>query len=74
MGAVISLDKYREKKEQKTTDTVKQRFRDSLDNNKVKQKYKLGEDSPQIQERIKKIKASIERINKLMDSTTGDKP
>lgn len=67
MGAVISLDKYREKKEQKTTDTVKQRYRDSLDNNKVKQNYKLGEDSPQIQERIKKIKASIERINKLMD-------
>jgi hypothetical protein len=67
MGAVISLDKYREKKEQKTTDAVKQRYRDSLDNNKVKQNYKLGEDSPQIQERIKKIKASIERINKLMD-------
>ena len=67
MGAVISLDKYREKKEQKTTDTVKQRYRDSLDNNKVKQKYKLGEDSPQIQQRIKKIKDSIERINKLMD-------
>lgn len=64
MGAVISLDKYREKK---TTDTVKQRYRDSLDNNKVKQNYKLGEDSPQIQQRIKKIKASIERINKLMD-------
>lgn len=67
MGAVISLDKYREKKEQKTTDAVKQRYRDSLDNNKVKQNYKLGEDSPQIQQRIKKIKASIERINKLMD-------
>lgn len=67
MGAVISLDKYREKKEQKTTDAVKQRYRDSLDNNKVKQNYKLGEDSPQIQERIKKIKTSIDRIKKLMD-------
>lgn len=62
MGDVISLREWQLKKETKKENT-KQAFIDSLDNDKVKQKYKLME---KVEARNKKLSESIERINKLM--------
>ena len=56
---VISMADYRRKQ-----DVIKQRFRDSLDNSKVMEHYRINE--PTIEERQERIKESIERINKLM--------
>lgn len=57
---VISLKDYKEKK--KKTDT--QVYRDSLDNDKVMEKYKINR--PTIEERRQKISESIKRINSLL--------
>lgn len=62
MGDVINLREWQLKKETKKENT-KQAFIDSLDNDKVKQKYKLME---KVEARNKKLSESIERINKLM--------
>lgn len=62
MGDIINLREWQLKKETKKQNT-KQAFIDSLDNDKVKQKYKLTE---KVEARNKKISESIERINKLM--------
>jgi len=62
MGDIINLREWQLKKETKKQNT-KQAFIDSLDNDKVKQNYKLIE---KVEARNKKISESIERINKLM--------
>lgn len=62
MGDIINLREWQLKKETKKENT-KQAFIDSLDNDKVKQKYKLME---KVEARNKKLSESIERINKLM--------
>jgi hypothetical protein len=56
------------KLEKKTDESVKQFFRDSLDNDNVKRNYKLNEtkEQPTIEERTKRIGESIKRINALM--------
>jgi hypothetical protein len=51
MGELIDLQKW--KLEKKTEDSVKKLFRDSLDNNKVKENYKLTD---------KKIVSEEERL------------
>lgn len=63
MGEVINLKDWRIKK-QNEKDKLKQDFLDSLDNDKVKEKYKLKPKT--IEERKEKITASIKRINDLM--------
>lgn len=63
MGEVINLREWRLKKEAQQ-ENIKQRFVDSLDNDKVKEKYKLK--TKTIEERKEKITASIKRINDLM--------
>jgi len=56
---VVSLDDYRKTKQVKTQDSVKQVFKDSMDNDQVMRRYN-------IEERHKNIKESISRINKLL--------
>lgn len=63
MGEVINLKDWRIKK-QNEKDKLKQDFLDSLDNDKVKEKYKIK--TKTIEERKEKITASIKRINELM--------
>lgn len=66
MGDVINLREWRLKKETKK-ENVKQQFVDSLDNNKVKEKYKLNtKEMPTFEERKQRITESIKRINSLM--------
>jgi myo-inositol-1-phosphate synthase len=60
---VIDMQKW--KLEKKTEDSVKQYFRDSLDNEQVKKNYKLTE-TPTLEQRAEKINASIKRINSLI--------
>jgi hypothetical protein len=57
---VISLADYKRKQGE-----VKQVFKDSLNNDKVMQQYKINQ--PTIEERQERIKQGIQRINKLMD-------
>jgi hypothetical protein len=75
MSNVIDLQKW--KLEKKTEDSVKQFFKDSLDNNKVKENYKLTDKKIVTEEeRLTRIKNSIHRINSLMselqDTTKKD--
>ena len=58
---IINLSDYRAKK-----DGVKQVFKDSLDNEAVKQRYNIK--TPTIEERVERIRQTVERINKLMDA------
>jgi hypothetical protein len=62
---VISLDDYRKSKQVKTEDSVKQVFKDSLDNQAVMQRYRINQ--PSADERKKAIQESLNRINKLME-------
>jgi len=57
---VIYLADYKKKKE-----GVKAVFKDSLNNDRVLQRYKINQ--PTLEERQEKIKQSISRINKLME-------
>lgn len=59
---VVDLKAWREKKKTKTVS--KQAYLDSLDNNKVMQKYNIKQ--PTIEERTQRIADSIARINGLM--------
>lgn len=59
MSNVISLTEWKEKKTKNAQD-----YRDSLDNNKVMQKYNIKQ--PTIEERTQRIADSIARINGLM--------
>jgi hypothetical protein len=75
MNNIIDLQKW--KLEKKTEDSVKKLFRDSLDNNKVKENYKLTDKkNVSEEERLSRIKNSIQRINSLMselqDTTRKD--
>ena len=75
MNNIIDLQKW--KLEKKTEDSVKKLFRDSLDNNKVKENYKLTDKkNVSEEERLSRIKNSIQRINSLMselqDTTKKD--
>lgn len=63
MGEIINLREWKLKKEAQQ-ENIKQRFVDSLDNDKVKEKYKIK--TKTIEERKEKITASIKRINELM--------
>jgi hypothetical protein len=58
---IINLADYRAKK-----DGVKQAFKDSLDNDAVMQRYNIK--TPTIEERVERIRQSVERINKLMET------
>lgn len=77
---VISLSDYREKKKKKReeesrTTGIKQEMRDSLDNGQVMRRYGIAE--PSTEERMERIKKSIDRVNQLMsqlrDTTEGKK-
>lgn len=57
---VVSLKEYKEKKK-KTDMRV---YRDSLDNDKVMERYKINQ--PTIEERRQRITESIKRINSLL--------
>ena len=63
---VINLSDYRKTKQQKSklNNDVKEVFTDSLDNDKVMERYKIKQ--PTIEERTQRIKESIERVNNLM--------
>lgn len=63
---VINLSEYRKAKQQKTNlnKDVKLVFTDSIDNDKVMERYKIKQ--PTIEERTQRIKDSIERVNNLM--------
>lgn len=56
---VVSLDDYRKTKQVKTQDSVKQVFKDSMDNDQVMRRYNINQ-------RHKDIKERIDRINKLL--------
>lgn len=56
---VVSLEAYRAKK-----DSVKQVFKDSLDNDQVMRRYKINQ--PTLEQRQERIKQSIDRINKML--------
>ena len=58
---IINLADYRTKK-----DAVKQVFKDSLDNDTVMQRYNIK--TPTIEERVERIRQTVERINKLMET------
>jgi hypothetical protein len=58
---IINLADYRAKKE-----GVKQVFKDSLDNDAVMQRYNIK--TPTIEERVERIRQTVERINKLMET------
>ena len=58
---IINLADYRAKK-----DGVKQVFKDSLDNDAVMQRYNIK--TPTIEERVERIRQTVERINKLMET------
>jgi hypothetical protein len=58
---IINLADYRAKK-----DGVKQAFKDSLDNDAVMQRYNIK--TPTIEERVERIRQTVERINKLMET------
>lgn len=60
---VISLDDYRKKKNPNTA--IKQAFKDSLDNDKVMERYRIKQ--PTLEERQARIRESVKRINQLMD-------
>lgn len=64
MNNVISLVDYKRKKE-----GVKKVFKDSLDNKQVMQRYNIQQ--PTEEERLARIKSSIERINKLVSEMKG---
>lgn len=63
---VINLSEYRKAKQQKNTlnKDVKLVFTDSIDNDKVMEKYKINR--PTIEERRQRITESIQRINSLL--------
>lgn len=63
---VVYLADYKKKKE-----GIKAVFKDSLDNDRVMQRYKINQ--PTLEERQEKIKQSIQRINKLMDELKDTK-
>ena len=84
MGEVIDLNKFRATKiDKKTSDnSAADAIRDSLDNDAVKRRYGLKQKKipvpPTEEERLANIRASIDRVNKLMDelrdnTTKGDK-
>lgn len=62
---VVSLDDYRKTKQVKEQDSLKQAFRDSLNNDQVMRRYKIN--PPSLEERKKNIQESVKRINKLME-------
>lgn len=63
---VVNLSEYRKAKQQKNTlnKDVKLVFTDSIDNQKVIERYKIKQLT--IEERTQRIKDSIERVNNLM--------
>jgi len=58
---VVSLNDYRKRK---TPDSLKQEFRDSLDNDRVMQRYNIQQ--PTLEERTERIRQSIARINAML--------
>lgn len=83
MGEVIDLNKFRATKIDKknSDDSAADAIRDSLDNEAVKRRYGIKTPPPPAkteEERLANIRASIDRVNKLMDelrdnTTKGDK-
>ena len=77
MGAIINLAEWKKKKEDK--DNLIQAMKDSLDNEAVKRKYKLNvpPPPPTEEERLAKIRQSVQRVNSLLselhDNTKDDK-
>lgn len=64
---VVNLQEWKDKKQGKARNesSLVQAMRDSLNNEKVKQSYKIKE--PTLEERTERIKQSVKRINQLMD-------
>ena len=68
MGKVINLDNFRKRtKKKEEDDSTKQRFRDSLDNDAIMQRYGINKQMEGIHKRIDTINnlmKELERINK----------
>ncbi|NBW42141.1 hypothetical protein EBR25_14300 [bacterium] len=65
MGNVIYLDKFRKKTQKK--EDIKQEFKDSLDNDRVMQRYGINKRMESIHKRIDTINnlmKELDRINK----------
>lgn len=62
MADVVSLADWKARK--KTSDSVKRVFRDSLDNSRVMERYNITE--PTVEERMERIKNSVNRINSML--------
>lgn len=58
---VVSMRDYLAKK---ASNSMKQVFKDSMDNDQVMQRYKIKQ--PTLEERTERIKQSVDRINKLL--------
>ena len=59
---VVSLADWKARKQ--TSDSVKRAFKDSLDNSRVMERYKINEPTPE--ERMERIKNSVNRINSML--------
>lgn len=71
MGIIINLQEERNKRQKKEEQALVTEMRASLNNDEVMKRYKIAQ--PTIEEREEKIRASIKRINKLMDELGGNK-
>jgi len=76
MTNIVDLAEYRNRKQaSKKEDGLVKAMRDSLDNGQVMRRYGIAE--PSTEERMERIKKSIERVNQLMsqlrDTTEGKK-
>lgn len=76
MTNIVDLAEYRNRKQtSKQEDGLVKAMRDSLDNGQVMRRYGIAE--PSTEERMERIKKSIERVNQLMsqlrDTTEGKK-
>lgn len=60
-ATVVSMRDYLAKK---ASNSMKQVFKDSMDNDQVMQRYKIKQ--PTLEERTERIKQSVDRINKLL--------
>lgn len=76
MTNIVDLTEYRNRKQaSKKEDGLVKAMRDSLDNGQVMRRYGIAE--PSTEERMERIKKSIDRVNQLMsqlrDTTEGKK-
>lgn len=72
MGNVIVLSEYKKNKDEEKLSrearecSIKDRIKDSLDNDLVKKEYKIKGKKETLEERGRRLMESIQRINRLM--------